>query len=59
MDDKVYLGDGVYARMTEIGSIHLTSEDGINVLDRIVLETEVYRALLLWRDECIRRRIDS
>lgn len=40
-----YLGDGLYADAPH-GDIVITSENGINVLDRIVLEPEVFVALL-------------
>ena len=42
---KMYLGDGVYAEFSN-GDIHLTTEDGIQVTNRIVLEPEVLAALL-------------
>jgi hypothetical protein len=42
---KSYLGDGVYAEI-ERGEIVLTTEDGINTTNRIVLEPEVLAALL-------------
>jgi hypothetical protein len=44
-DVKVYLGDGVYADV-EYGALVLTTEDGIQVTNRIVLEQEVYNALV-------------
>lgn len=40
-----YLGDGLYADVKH-GPVVITSENGINVLDRIVLEPEVFVALL-------------
>lgn len=42
---KIYLGDGVYAEMTDLG-LELTTEDGVRITNRIVLEPEVYTALL-------------
>lgn len=42
---RCYLGDGVYIDI-EFGSLVLTTEDGISATNRIVLEPEVYRALL-------------
>lgn len=42
---KVYLGDGVYATFNEQGIV-LTAENGIRATDTIVLEPEVYRALV-------------
>ena len=41
---KTYLGDGAYAEFDGYALI-LTSEDGIRVLDRVVLEPEVWRNL--------------
>jgi hypothetical protein len=41
---KVYLGDGVYAQF-ENGDLILTTEDGISVTNRIVLEPQVLAAL--------------
>lgn len=45
--NKTYLGDGVYAEMSEIGIV-LTTEDGIAVTNTIVLEPEVYAHLKAW-----------
>lgn len=42
---KEYLGDGLYVRI-EFGSLVLTSENGIKILDRVVLEPQVWEALL-------------
>lgn len=42
---KRYLGDGVYADHDGHGLV-LTTEDGISETNRIVLEPEVYEALL-------------
>jgi hypothetical protein len=44
-DAKAYLGDGVYVARSEMG-LELTTEDGISVTNRIVLEPEVVEALL-------------
>lgn len=43
--EKVYLGDGVYVQY-EDRALTLTSENGLQVLNRIVLEDDVYVALL-------------
>lgn len=43
---KDYLGDGVYAEVTEYGDLVLTTSDGIRDTNRIVLEPEVLAALL-------------
>ncbi len=42
--EKVYLGDAVYAAFDGY-AIALTTEDGIDVTNEIVLEPEVLRAL--------------
>jgi hypothetical protein len=42
---KLYLGDGVYLTFLDYG-ILLTTENGIVVTNRIVLEPEVYMALV-------------
>jgi hypothetical protein len=48
-DKKDYLGDGVYVDVYVDGeSIHLTTENGIRTTNSIVLEPEVYAALLRW-----------
>jgi hypothetical protein len=44
-DAKAYLGDGVYVARSELG-LELTTEDGISVTNRIVLEPEVVEAFL-------------
>ena len=44
---KVYLGDGVYCEADpSLGAIVLTTENGIEVTNRIVLEEEVYQNLI-------------
>jgi hypothetical protein len=47
---KSYLGDAVYADVDEFGRIVLTTENGIYATNTIVLEPEVYAALLVWVD---------
>jgi hypothetical protein len=48
-DKKDYLGDGVYVDVYVDGeSILLTTENGIEVQNSIVLEPAVYNALLRW-----------
>lgn len=42
---KVYLGDGVYCEWDGYALV-LTTEDGASVTNRIVLESEVYAALV-------------
>lgn len=45
---KQYLGDAVYADLDEWRRIVLTTENGISATNTIVLEPEVYTALLAW-----------
>lgn len=42
---KRYIGDGVYADFDGYGIV-LTTEDGISVTNRIVVEPEVYDSLM-------------
>ena len=41
---RVYLGDGCYVEMVD-GSVVLTTSNGIEDTNRIVLDPEVYEAL--------------
>lgn len=50
---KTYLGDAVYAEFDAYQGIVLTTEDGIRVTNRIVLEAEVWLALKQWVDRGI------
>ncbi len=43
--DKTYIGDGCYAE-TDGYAVHLTTENGIDTTNRIVLEPEVLAALV-------------
>lgn len=43
--NKRYLGDGCYAEITEQGLV-LTTENGIRVTNRVVMEPEVFAALI-------------
>ena len=43
---KVYLGDAVYVQLDDLGRLVLTTEDGIRATNTIVMENEVYGALL-------------
>jgi hypothetical protein len=42
--NKQYIGDGVYVEIDELGLV-LTTENGIETTNRIVLEGDVYGAL--------------
>jgi hypothetical protein len=44
---KVYLGDGVYVEF-DGQDLVLTTENGMTVTNRIVLEPEVYELLLIY-----------
>ena len=46
---KTYLGDGAYAEFDGYGIV-LTTENGISVTNRIVLEPDVYRSLAKFVD---------
>ena len=48
MDDKIYLGDGVYGRIDDFGNVILTTENGISTTNTIHLEPEVLRSLMEW-----------
>jgi hypothetical protein len=50
---KTYLGDGVYAVMDEYGAVVLTTENGIRATNTIVLEPEVYDALVTYVKVCL------
>jgi hypothetical protein len=43
---RLYLGDGIFGTILPNGRIVLTTEDGAGVTNRIVLEREVYSALV-------------
>ena len=43
---KEYIGDGVYAELDEFNSIVLTTENGIQTTNSIVLEPAVMQSLL-------------
>lgn len=47
MNDKIYLGDAVYAEFDGYG-IKLTTEDGLRATNAIYLEPEVYENLIRW-----------
>ena len=46
-DGKIYLGDSVYAALDH-GRIKLTTENGFGPSNTIILESEVYEALVAW-----------
>lgn len=48
MASKTHLGDGVYARLDEHGAVVLTTENGIEATNTIVLEADVAVALIEW-----------
>ena len=55
--EATYIGDGVYAAIDPVGDLVLTSENGIEVLDRIVIEPEFYRMLETFVDMVRRKEI--
>lgn len=46
MNKKEYLGDSVYADVNEFGAVVLTTENGYGPSNTVVLETEVFAALV-------------
>lgn len=58
MERKRYIGDGVYVEFDGQGLV-LTTENGIEVLDRITLEWETYNRLISFVDELIKERNGS
>jgi len=46
--NKQYLGDGVYLERNEYSELVLTTEDGIRVTNKIVLEPQTSLALIAW-----------
>jgi hypothetical protein len=45
---KQYLGDAVYAELVRFGTLVLTTEDGISVTNKILLEPQVLDNLHLF-----------
>lgn len=58
-DLKRYVGDGVYADYSEHGELVLTTENGIEVTNTIVLEPEVWKALKLILKEWAYRGVST
>jgi hypothetical protein len=52
MAAKAYLGDGVYAEWDGYGLI-LSADEGVNPIDTIIFEPEVYAALAAYVDRYI------
>lgn len=46
MKKKEYLGDSVYVEINEFNQIVLTTENGYGPTNTIILEPEVFRALV-------------
>lgn len=55
---RTYLGDGVYVGHDGYGLV-LTTEDGIRETNRIVLEPDVYRALVAYVEALGRKEGDD
>lgn len=53
---KAYIGDGVYVDLDAAHCVVLTTEDGYQTTNRIVLEPEVYLSLLRWFSRTMERR---
>ena len=56
--NKRYLGDGVYASQEELGLV-LTTENGIETTNRIVIELQVLQALFDYLRLDVQRREDD
>lgn len=57
---REYLGDGVYVDHFPCGGVVLTSENGLMILDRIVLEPDVLAALEAFVNrEVVSRHVES
>lgn len=52
---KDYLGDGVYVCVDDYGAVVLTTENGIEATNRIVLEPEVIQAFTQWLERVIEK----
>jgi hypothetical protein len=48
---KTYLGDAVYIELYECGDIELTTNNGIEITNAILLEPEVIKNLLRFLDK--------
>lgn len=46
--NKTYIGDGVYAEIDDYGAIVLTTENGFEVTNRIVIELREWLTLINW-----------
>lgn len=46
---KEYIGDGVYVTK-EYGQIVLTTENGVEIINKIVLESDVFERLVAWTE---------
>ncbi len=55
---KAYLGDGAYVEWDGFALV-LTTEDGISVRNRIILEPEVYAALVAFVEKLKRRTAEG
>lgn len=54
--NKDYLGDGVYVSKEKFG-VTLTTEDGISVTNKILLEPDVLEAFQMWLDKTFGERL--
>jgi hypothetical protein len=51
MNNKHYIGDGVYVEIEPWGDVVLTTENGISTTNRIVLEPEVLKEFELYIEQ--------
>ena len=49
--NKTYLGDAVYVELSEYGDVVLTTENGIEATNTIILDSQVVNNLKLWLEE--------
>jgi hypothetical protein len=48
MSNRAYIGDAVYVELDVASAVILTTENGIEATNTIVLEPEVLARLLVW-----------
>ena len=48
MDDDIYLGDAVYARLEQHGDVEIYTSDGYRKTNSVIFEPAVLGSLLDW-----------
>lgn len=59
MNDKTYLGDAVYAHISPYGELVLTTENGIEATNTIILEPQVIDALLRYLERVKEEKVSG